>query len=887
MSDLDEELLREFKVESQEHLAAVEPALLEVEDADAERQNELLHLIFRAVHSVKGASGFFDLDTIQQLSHTMESLLMRVRDGEIPYVAEMTDALLVGLDALGQMIDHLPETVDLEVKEIEVRLETLTSNQPVDEAKPDASNSSGEVVDESQGTIDTATTSPTMSDVLAETDAPASIADGEPVNLVPADYFEEARRFGRHVFRIERDTFESLEEEDPDRLDGVATKLGETSDATGRFVVVSSVLDLDLLAGALAIPGARLSEIGPADAQSDPDAVEDESRSTGAAETASILEPANLPSDSDASCVAAKPSASTKDKVAGVRRSESAETVRVSVHLLDRLMDQAGELVLSRNQLLRHFAETPDANVKGILQDIDLITSELQGDIMNTRMQPIGGVFNKFTRIVRDLSRKLGKDVDLVIEGSEVELDKSIVELLSDPLTHLVRNALDHGVETPEERAAAQKPQTGEIALRAFHEGGQVHIEIEDDGSGIDPDRMRSVAVSKELMSAAEAARLSDSDARMLIFAPGFSTAAEVSDVSGRGVGMDVVKTNIGKLGGKVEIDSEIGCGTRLTIALPLTLAIIPSLVVEIQGDRLAIPQVNLVELVRVKNTELDKHVSKVSDAPVLRLRGNLLPLISLSDLLDIDPSTERTDEPPSPEERPEDDEDSDALHVVVLQVGGNSFGLTVDRVLDSEEIVVKPLSSMLEGIPLYSGATIMGDGRVAMILDAHGIAEMSALRLEEQKASEATELGTEAPGVAKRSLVLFNNASDEQFAIDLKSLIRLERVLPEQLERVGDDTCIQYLGEGLPIVRLEEQLPVRPIPEDRDELYVLIPKVEGRPIGVLAGEIVDAVDVEIRLDETAGESTAIEGRALIGDRLTLLLNPDQLSNLTSQGDPA
>lgn len=873
MADLDEELVLEFKVESQEHLATVEPALLQIEDAGPERQNELLHLIFRAVHSVKGASGFFGLETIQGLSHTMESLLMRVRDGELEHTIEMTDVLLSGLDMLSQMIEELPERLDLDTADVTQTLSALTHSDQV----------------ESESTA---------------TEAEGADSDPESLDLtihLSAEQLSDAKRYGKRLFGIFADSPSDFGDDPEDLFQGVADLIWEGETSEGHTLIVASVLDIPLLAGAIDLNESQFAEIPQEDNQDNAEEAESPEEAPASSPAASTEPDAaadqvatpkaeTKPAPKKAATTTDPKKAKAEASTAG-RRVESNETVRVNVHLLDRLMDQAGELVLSRNQLLRHFTDAPDVSVKGILQDIDLITSELQGDIMNTRMQPVGGVFNKFTRIVRDLSKKLDKQIKLHIEGSEVELDKSIVELLSDPLTHLVRNSLDHGIETPDERSETTKPEVGQVTLRAFHEGGQVHIEIEDDGRGIDPDKMRSVAVSKELMSQADAERLSDAEARMLIFAPGFSTAAQVSDVSGRGVGMDVVKTNIGKLGGKIEIDSELGVGTRLTIALPLTLAIIPSLVVEVGDQRLAIPQVNLVELVRIKRSETEKRISHVSGAPVLKLRGNLLALLSLTELLDIE-EVDTPEEIEPPEESSSEEMDAsaapDAMHIVVLQVRGTSFGLVVDDILDSEEIVVKPLSSMLESIPLYSGATIMGDGRVAMILDAHGIADVAALRLEEQKAA-MRDLGEEETDSerTKRSLVLFNNAAEEQFAIDLDRLIRLESISPDQLEAVGNDVCIQYLGEGLPLIRLEEHLGVRPIPEDCKQLFVLIPKVEGRPIGLLAGGIVDAVDVEIRLDQKIDEAPGIEGRALIEDRLTLVLDPDKFSVGNERGAAA
>ena len=494
---------------------------------------------------------------------------------------------------------------------------------------------------------------------------------------------------------------------------------------------------------------------------------------------------------------------------------------------------------------------------------------------MNTRMQPVGIVFNKFNRIVRDLSKKLEKKVELELEGTDVELDKSILELLSDPLTHLIRNALDHGIEVPAVREEKGKPVVGQISLRAFHEGGQVHIEIEDDGAGIDPEKLRQIAVERGLHTRDEVEGMSDNEARMLIFAPGFSTAKEVSDVSGRGVGMDVVKTNISKLGGKIDIESEMGMGSVLRIRLPLTLAIIPSLIVEVASERYAIPQVNLVELVRVKSSDRKEAIAEVRGAPVLKLRGRLLPLVDLKEMLGSDEESAEHAPEVAADEDAEAAEGARATHVVVLQVGEARFGLVVDGVSDSEEIVVKPLSRMLESCGVYAGAAIMGDGHPAMILDAGGLAAHAMLELDSDARKKAkVELGD---GGASKQLVLFTNASDERFGVPLESLLRLEKIEASQIEQVGDQECIQYRGEGLPLTKLEHLLPVRPVEMVDDHLYVLIPRTEGRAVGLLAGSIIDTVETSVRVQREEGDPDAVTGRALIQGKLTMLLDTEAL----------
>ncbi|MEM7412903.1 MAG: chemotaxis protein CheA [Myxococcota bacterium] len=837
MSDSDASLLLEFKVESQEHLNVVEPALLEMEHAPDARRTELIHEVFRAVHSVKGTAGFFGLDRIQGLAHAMETLLMPVRDGVLPFAPPMVDVLLRGLDKLAALLDALPEALELDVEpEISACMEQLGRD--------------GTGAGASNAPVDTPT-------------SPAAQGRNRDFVLTATrEQWKDARRFGQRLLRI-RLTADQLAD-DPwssafrERLTTCADLVQEAAHEDGGS---------ELLVKALAEPADLAQEVGL-----DPDAVFPVAKPASRPKKP----PATAPSASDPKGAPTEATAPSESASAVQPTSGSApatESVRVNVRLLDRLMNLAGELVLSRNQLLRCVAKTADSTTNAVLQDLDQITSELQGNIVNTRMQAMGLVFNKFTRIVRDLSRSLSKEVDLSIEGSDVELDKSIVELLSDPLTHLIRNALDHGIETPDLREAAGKPRQGQITLRAFHEGGQVHIEIEDDGAGIDPAKTRQVAVERGVLTREEANALSDNKARMLIFAAGFTTKKKVTDVSGRGVGMDVVKTNIARLGGKIDLESEPGQGSKLTIRLPLTLAIIPSLIVSADGERFAIPQVNLVELIRVRAEDHERRLAHVNDAEVVRLRGHLLPIVRLAEVLGGSPEPNREAGPP----RGGEGEEAGSLQIVVLQVGEAHFGLVVDAILDSEEVVVKPLSNLFDECGIYAGATIMGDGCVAMILDAAGLATVAELRLEESKlvarAAHAEQQGM-AHGAERRQLVLFTNAPGEHFAIDLHRVLRLERISRADLQLVGGQECLDYRGRSLPVVRLEDRLPVGPTPSESSELFVLIPRGEEAGSGILASRIVDTVDAVVQLEEVEESAPGLLGRAIVDGHLTLLLEP-------------
>ncbi len=931
--DEDLELLQDFRTESLEHMSEIEPLFLEIEDLEGEEQNEVVNQIFRAAHSVKGAAGFFGLDRIQNLAHTMENLLMRVRDGELVYRSEMTDALLAGVDKLTQLISALPEIVDLsidsEIATLSPLIEGGAAPEPVAEAAPPEAEAPAEVAPEAD---EAPAADPEPAPAEPESPADDLIrVEGFPAFSLDPQVAEEAARFGQRIFGV---VFPDIVNRDAARADDARSRVGAlgrvvgTSVETGQedrlSLQVATVLEADLFHDALGLgeehitllrDRVEMSEERLEQAMSNEPG---EARASEASEAPADATPAQA-AQADRGATAPSPPAADGDgsgsggdaKKSPAKKVEAVETVRVSVDLLDKLMTLAGELVLGRNQLLARLDQSEDPGIKGVLQNLDIVTSDMQSNIMNTRMQQVGNVFKKYHRVVRDLSRKLGKRVDLEIEGSDVELDKSIIELLSDPLTHLVRNSLDHGMEAPAKRAELGKSEVGTIKLSAYHEGGQVNIEISDDGKGIDPAKTRKAAVERDLLSHEEAEALSDADAVALIFAAGFSLAPQVTEVSGRGVGMDVVRANITKLGGKIEVESTVGVGTTMRIRLPLTLAIVPSLIVVVDEERFAVPQVNLVEIVRVKPSEIADRMEHIKGADVLRLRGRLLPLVRLADVLEIpryftcpetgekkiDRRTRLSDRrnPRGPQasaidntrEGPErrDVENQSAMHVVVLRAGEHRYGLIVDRIADSEEIVVKPLSAFVKGCRCYAGATIMGDGRVAMILDVAGIASESQLRFHDLvDEADRREQSENTEGLSRRELILFANADSEQFAVDLDQIVRLEKIAAGDIESIGGSEYMQYLGKGLPLIRLENELSVNPITE-AGEYYVLIPNASGSAGGILASRVIDTVDTEIAIDQSSDDPACVNGRALIQGRLTTILDAESLIG-SALGDP-
>src|SRR3984957_15714745 len=561
----------------------------------------------------------------------------------------------------------------------------------------------------------------------------------------------------------------------------------------------------------------------------------------------------------------------TLPKPAALREAVAPETIRVGVNLLDKLMTLVGELVLARNQLLQISNTVEDTGLQAVSQRMNLIATELQEEVMKTRMQPIGNIWAQFPRTVRDVALGCGKEVEIEMEGKETELDKTIIEAIKDPLTHLVRNSVDHGIELPEVRLQAGKPRAGRLILRAFHEGGQVNIEISDDGAGLSGDRIRKKAVERGVVTAEQAPRMSEREVFNLIFLPGFSTAEKVTNVSGRGVGMDVVKTNVEKIGGMVDVTSKAGGGTTVRIKLPLTLAIIPALLVSCRGERFAIPQAGLTELVRLEADEAAKGIEMVHGVPVYRLRGRLLPLVYLSKELRLDPQGT-------------DSEGRDAaINIAVLQADDRQFGLVVDEINDSEEIVDKPLRRQLKAVKAVAGSTIMGDGRVALILDVLGLAQRASV-ITEAREHGLGEKSAALRGTAraKRRYLLFKGPHGSRMAMPLDILTRLEELPSADVEKAGKQWVAQYRGEILPLVNLDFALEERrqtrredsKLREDESDapLQVLVCDHEGRNVGLVVEQILDIIEDAAELKYPASRPGILYS-TVIAERVTELID--------------
>jgi two-component system chemotaxis sensor kinase CheA len=564
-----------------------------------------------------------------------------------------------------------------------------------------------------------------------------------------------------------------------------------------------------------------------------------------------------LPVTQQAAAVPALPDMPAKESAV------ASQSIRVGVDLLENLMTTVSELVLTRNQLLQILRQQKETEFSGPLQRLNQVVSELQEGVMKTRMQPIGNAWGKLPRIVRDLAQELNKKIELEMRGAETELDRQVLELIKDPLTHMVRNSADHGIEKPSERVNNGKNETGRIVLNAYHQGGHIIVEIADDGKGLPIDKIKAKVIKNGLATEAELALLSDAQIQQYIFRAGFSTAEAVTSVSGRGVGMDVVKTNIEKIGGTIELKSVYGQGSTFTIKIPLTLAIVSALIVESAGERYAIPQLSVVELVRASERAADREqrsaaegghqIERIKGAAVLRLRDRLLPLVSLQEILQLEPTAT----------------DDAERFIVVSQVGNYTFGIIVDRVFDTEEIVVKPVAPLLRNISMFSGNTILGDGSVIMILDPNGIAQATGEMIASERNAMARQEQDHVGGLDETTaLLVFRAGGGGPKAVPLSLISRLEEFDVADIEMARGQHVIQYRGKLMPLIRFDSSKPLG----STGNCPALVFADKDRAMGLLVEEIVDIVDEQVEI-QLQSDQQGIIGSAVVAGKATDMID--------------
>jgi two-component system, chemotaxis family, sensor kinase CheA len=843
-----DDVLREFLTETAESLEVLDGELVKLEQGP--NDPELLGNIFRLLHTIKGTCGFLGLPRLESVAHAGENILGKFRDGELPITPGAVSLTLESLDCIKGILSALEVTGSEpagEDSDLIARLDAMADRGFG--AGGEASSASGATLFEDLGGLG-------VIDAVVETFVQAMVADG-----ILGEFLAGC---------------------DPDQLQGgarahLAELLGGPSvgdppqsifrhlasrgvDGTNRDLVLEHFrVALHTLEVHPRV-AARIAAIVSADWRDDERADVDKADAPALARTVDVEQAAN---------------AGPRDR-SRVDSQLGAHSIRVSVELLENLMTMVSELVLTRNQLLQILRLRKETDFTAPLHRLNQITSELQEGVMRTRMQPIANAWAKLPRLVRDLSCELGKKIELEMVGGETELDRQILEVVKDPLTHMVRNSADHGLESLEERKTAGKPEVGTIRLAAHHEGGHIVIAVSDDGRGLSLDRIKAKAAANGLHSRAELSKMSDQQVMQLIFNAGLSTAEKITSVSGRGVGMDVVKTNIERIGGSIDIKSAFGKGATFTVKIPLTLAIISALIVETRGERFAIPQIGVCELVRA-SAKSEHKIEFINNAPVLRLRNRLLPLVSLASVLKLEG-----------EAAPAGEIAEDAF-IVVAQIGIASLGIIVDKVFDTEEIVVKPVAPILRDIQVFSGNTILGDGCIVMILDLNGVANAAS----DLVAADEDIREVECRGRARddRTAFLVFKAGGNSPKVVLLSLVaRLEEIEAETIEYSSGGPLVQYRGQLMPLIPVETGQSLKT--EGRQSVIVFTEK--QRSMGLMVDEIVDIVDDRLNV-ELAAAQPGLLGSAVIDGRASEVIDagyyfakahPDWLTS-TGHGDAA
>lgn len=830
----DPALIVEFLEEAFESLTEIDGQITALKDSqDLETD---VNTIFRPAHSIKGAASFFKLTHLMSMAHKLETVLDQLRKGERELSDDIIDVLSSGFFLLRAMVErglssefNLTEEDENFLKALDelleskddLSLEDQISNM-IDKISKGVFNNVQDIEKELQA-------------LLPQTEHTSGGSDHPEISKISSLIklqLQEAQDANISQIKSCLETLESTG--GGDELKKAIAAFKEDFNA-----LVDSPVGIDEIMEPLLQD--KLDALKPLldKAQSSSEEPKEEVKE----ESEAKKEDSNKPSGE-----------------AGATKATTHKTIRVNVNLLEEIMNLVGELVLSRNQLNLWSERSEDSDLGKTTQLISGITSELQDRVMRTRLQPVSSIFNPLPGVVREISKKLNKKVELIILGKETELDRSVLEGIKDPLTHIIRNSLDHGLETPDEREEVGKKDPATLWVKAYHEGSQVVIEIKDNGRGVNTDKVVEKALEKKLFTQKQITEMSERQLAEIIFHPGFSTADQISQVSGRGVGMDVVKSNIQQLGGTVELDSVRGEGTTLLLKIPLTLAIIPALVVISGEKRLAIPQASVEEMVLLEGDDLSK-IETLRGTEIYRLRGQILPLVRLNTVL----------------ENHEDENDNECpnkiINIIVLSVGKKKFGLIVDALQDMEEIVVKSLDKHLKQAEMFSGATIMGDGVVALILDTVRLAESIGLSSENEQNASGQSLSTETDLSSEGQVLIFTLSKEHRFGVMLSDVQRLETVPRKNIEKIGKKYFLQYRGGLLPIMSGWDLQKVQPSNENSQEVVIIVFEENGVEGGLMVESIEDVVPMQNDLDKEIISEEHFLGSSIINNKIITLFD--------------
>ncbi len=875
-----DDLLNEFLTETGESIDVVDVELVKLEQDP--NNKEVLDNIFRLVHTIKGTCGFLGLPRLESVAHASENVLGKFRDGELQVSESAVTVILESLDRIKEILAGLEATEEEpegDDSELIGRLDAIAEGNDAPAAAPDPEPDTvdGEIIEPVLGRplkagevsleeLEAAfANAPGPGDTDVQ-ETPVSQPSGKDSSASLFDRIggEDTIAVAAHLVsqRVENEDkfakfFEGTDtEQRKGRFMGLMLALFkddmDAADAVGRQLVTVAGFGEPQFDAMLDLVKTVLVEC-----QVDADTA-DEAVMMFELVREAVINASKEVAQPKATAGKAKPGA--EQPQAGKETRRSTQSIRVNVDLLEDLMNMVSELVLTRNQLLQITRNMDNSELGVPLQRLSQCTTELQENVMKTRMQPIGNAWAKLPRIVRDLTVELDKKIELEMLGADTELDRQVLELIKDPLTHMVRNSADHGIESPAERIASGKPEMGTIVLNAYHEGGHIIIEIKDDGRGINPEKLSKKILEKGLASEGELAGMSEAQIQKFIFHPGFSTAEQVTSVSGRGVGMDVVRSNIEKIGGTIDMVSTVGKGSNFSIKIPLTLAIVAGLIVKAQDERYAIPQISVLELVRAASAERagenDHKIEMINDTPVLRLRNRLLPLVYLNEVLGFDEIAEN-------EDRTTTDD-----FIIVSQVGTFTFGIVVDQVFDTEEIVVKPVAPILKDLDIYSGNTILGDGSVIMILDPNGIAALASQGVAAAEDEEDEELVRRAAASDKESMLLFRAGQTHPRAVPLSLVARLEEIDISTVETSDGRLMVQYRDALMPLILADQSMNLR----ENGNQPVLVFTDRQFTMGLAVDEILDIVEDELEI-KLASDKDGVIGSAVINGKASEVID--------------
>lgn len=832
-------LKNEFLVESFENLSSINEDITHFEKDS--NNKEILNKIYRTVHTMKGSASFLGYQKLQELTHSAENLLDALREDIITVHSNIVDCLLNSFDAcfsILKSIENHDNEGDTDITNLKTNLDKLLTHEPHEIILED------NIDDEIEHAFD---------------EEPVSKEDSQ-VNSAAMESLRELVDTGK----VEAGAFDELSSSE----------------------VVEKEVEEDRPVNAAALESLKeLMDSGTVDASVWDEVDNEEEIAEPIIEKIEEVKEEVIELNDNIS--------SPISELLDHSKSITDSVVRVNVNVIDRIMNLVGELVLNRNQVLQYSnANNEKKELTRLSQQLNNITSDLQEQVMSTRMQPIGSVLTKFERLVRDFSKAHDKKINLKLSGHETELDKTLIEAIRDPLVHIVRNAVDHGIENEKRRKELTKDPTGTIFIKAYNESGQVTIEVTDDGHGIDIEKVKNKIIEKSLATSEQVNQMSDQQIYGHIFNPGFSTADSVTDISGRGVGMDVVKTNVEKIGGNITVHSEKGKGTSFKLRIPLTLAIVPALIVRNNGQSFAIPQLNLVELVRLEGSKELSQIESVSGSEFLRLRGNLTPLFRLEDTLNLkeverkhnllQQSIDEFSTVIKKDDRPQKNINKDALNIAILNAEDNYYGVIVDEILDTEEIVVKPIES-IKGLSIFGGATIMGDGSVSLILDAFGFLNKFTILNDIKKENDLIlnkQLDTVEHVGEMQENILFKLFDNRTYALSLQLVSRLEEFSVKLIEKVGGNPIIRYLDHPMPLLNLDSILDLDAISsldcfdKNSDEkILCVVTSLRGKNYGLVVKEILDISIDKVEIDDCAVDREGILGTIFVQNKTVSLID--------------